>query len=137
VKIPVPKDGEAVGILKIPRLHLDMVVVQGTTIQDLMKGPGHYPGTAFPWSDHGRVAIAGHRTTYLRPFWALDTMRPGDRIQIQTEFGTFEYRVTGLRVVLPTAMWVARQTSSPTLVLTTCNPRFSSSQRIAVFAVRM
>ena len=136
VRYPVPREGGAVGILRIPRLRLDMVIVQGTSIDDLKKGPGHYPGTAFPWDPHGRVAIAGHRTTYLRPFWSLDQLRPGDAIRIQTEFGTFVYRVTVSRVVAPTALWVARQTRGPTLVLTTCDPRFSASHRLAVFAVR-
>jgi LPXTG-site transpeptidase (sortase) family protein len=137
ITFPIPHDGDPVGILKIPRLHLDIVVVQGTSIEDLKLGPGHYPGTAFPWEDRGRVAIAGHRTTYLRPFWSLDSMRQGDRIQIRTEYGVFNYRVTGLRVVRPDALWVANQTRAPTLVLTTCNPRFSASQRLALFAVRL
>jgi sortase A len=121
----------------ISRIHLDMVVVEGTSTADLERGPGHYPATAFPWEDHGRVAIAGHRTTYLRPFWSLDSLRLGDLIRIRTEFGTFTYRVDGSQVVLPTAMWVARQTSQPSLVLTTCDPRFSASHRLAVFAVRI
>ncbi len=136
VRYPVPREGQAVGILKIPRLRLDMVIVEGTGTDDLKKGPGHYPGTAFPWEAHGRVAIAGHRTTYLRPFWSLDRLSPGDPIRIQTEFGTFVYRVVESRVVPPGALWVARQTRAPTLVLTTCDPRFSASHRLAVFAVR-
>ncbi|MGZ4151186.1 MAG: sortase domain-containing protein, partial [Actinomycetota bacterium] len=57
--------GDAVAILKIPRIDLNMVVVEGTDTLALEKGPGHYTGTAYPWQDHGRVAIAGHRTTYL------------------------------------------------------------------------
>jgi len=133
---PAPKAGQPMGILRIPRIHLDIVIIEGTTTDDLKEGPGHYPGTAFPWQDHGRVAIAGHRTTYLRPFWSLDSLRQGDVIRIQTEFGTFVYRVTGSRVVPPTAMWVAKQTAQPTLVLTTCEPRYSATHRLAVFAVR-
>lgn len=134
--IPAPKLGEAMGIIRIPRIKLDIVVVEGTTTEDLTEGPGHYPGTAFPWDAHGRVAIAGHRTTYARPFWSLDSLRVGDLIELQTEFGTYRYRVTDMRDVLPTATWVANQTRAPTLVLTTCTPRFSASRRLAVFARR-
>ncbi|MGZ4133160.1 MAG: sortase, partial [Actinomycetota bacterium] len=70
--------GDAVAILKIPRIDLNMVVVEGTDTLALEKGPGHYTGTAYPWQDHGRVAIAGHRTTYLHPFYSLDALRKGD-----------------------------------------------------------
>jgi sortase A len=136
VRIPEPRVGQPVGILRIPRIKVDFVVVEGTNPDNLTKGPGHYPGTAFPWEDHGRVAIAGHRTTYARPFWSLDALRVGDLIEIQTEFGTFRYRVSAVRDVLPTALWVSKQTGAPSLVLTTCTPRWSASHRLAVFAQR-
>jgi sortase A len=126
--------GQAVAIVRIPRIHLDMVVVEGTNAPDLRKGPGHYVGTAYPWSRHGRVAIAGHRTTYLHPFWGIDRLRPGDLVELRTKYGTFDYRVTQTLTVLPSASWVLRQTRSPTLVLTTCTPRFSASHRLVVFA---
>jgi sortase A len=129
-------DGEAMAIIRIPKIHLNMVVVQGTSTDDLKKGPGHYPETPYPWADRGKVAIAGHRTTYLHPFWSLDTLRPGDLIELVTEFGTFRYHVTDVAVVLPTDTWIVRQTRQPTLILTTCTPRFSASHRLVVFASR-
>ena len=113
-----------------------MVVVQGTSTSDLEKGPGHYADTAFPWDPRGRAGIAGHRTTYLHPFWSLDKLRRGDLIELRTRYGTFDYRVTGSRTVLPTATWVLAQTRAPTLVLTTCTPRFSATHRLVVFATR-
>ncbi|HJP64937.1 MAG TPA: sortase [Actinomycetota bacterium] len=128
--------GDAVAIIRIPTIHLDMVVVEGVSTADLQKGPGHYPKTAYPWQPTGRVGIAGHRTTYLHPFWNLDHVRPGDRISLVTEYGTFDYDVTGSRVVLPTDVGVLRQTEAPTLVLTACTPRFSASRRLVVFARR-
>jgi sortase A len=133
VKVP----GNAVAILVIPRMRLDMVVVEGTDTESLKEGPGHYSDTAYPWEDHGRVAIAGHRTTYAAPFWSLDKLRAGDRITLQTEYGIFDYRVTASRIVQPTDTSVLAQTPRPTLVLTTCNPRFSASQRLVVFADRV
>jgi sortase A len=130
------RPGDPVAIIQIPRIGLDMVVVEGTASEPLTKGPGHYPDSAFPWEDHGRVAIAGHRTTYLRPFWSLDRLRKGDLIRLVTERGTFDYRVFGMRKVLPGATWVVHQTASPSLVLTTCTPRFWASHRLVVFASR-
>jgi sortase A len=130
------RDGEPMAIIRIPRIHLNMVVVQGTTTDDLKKGPGHYPDTPYPWEDRGRVAIAGHRTTYLHPFWSLDKLRVGDLVELVTEFGTFRYRVTDVAVILPSDTWVLEQTRRPTLLLTTCTPRFSASHRLAIIASR-
>ncbi|MGZ4130928.1 MAG: sortase [Actinomycetota bacterium] len=134
--------GDAVAILKIPQIHLDMVVVEGTDTLALERGPGHYTGTAYPWQNHGRVAIAGHRTTYLHPFYSLDAVRKGDPIVLLTEYGTFRYEVTGTYVtlpdgILPGGQYVLDQTRSPTLALTTCNPRYSASQRLIVIAKRV
>jgi sortase A len=126
-----------VGILQIPKISLDMVVVEGTSTDDLEKGPGHYTSTAYPWQRSGRVGIAGHRTTYLHPFWNLDKVKRGDRIRLITEYGTFDYAVTGSNVVLPTATSVLRQTLTPSLVLTACTPRFSAARRLVVFAARL
>lgn len=134
-RIRVP--GDAIGILIIPRIDLDMVVVEGTDIESLKKGPGHYAGTAYPWNAHGRVAIAGHRTTYLHPFYHLDALRTGDPITIETEFGTFRYTVTRSEITSPNDGSVLDQTAHPSLVLTTCNPRYSAAQRLIVFARRV
>ena len=81
-------------IIRIPKIDVDYVVVEGTDTESLKKGPGHYTDTAYPWQDTGRVGIAGHRTTYLAPFWSLNELRPGDRIVLATEYGIFDYRVS-------------------------------------------
>jgi sortase A len=134
--------GDAVAIMVIPRMGLDVVVVEGTDTESLKAGPGHYSGTAYPWEDHGRVGIAGHRTTYGAPFWSLDELEPGNRITLETEYGIYEYSVTrtvttGPSGMLPSGESVLAQTRNPTLVLTTCNPRFSATQRLVVFADRV
>jgi len=128
--------GHAYAEIVIPRINLDMIVVEGTDTASLTKGPGHYPRSANPWDDTGRVAIAGHRTTYLHPFWNLDKMRPGDLIRLVTEYGTFDYGVTKVAAVPPNDTQIAAPTERPTLILTTCTPRFSATQRLVVFADR-
>jgi sortase A len=117
-------------------MNLDMIVVQGTNTVDLKKGPGHYTETADPWDAHGRVGIAGHRTTYLAPFWSLDKLGPGDDVILRTKYGTYRYDVTASRTIAPSDATVLDQTARPTLVLTTCTPRFSASERLIVFANR-
>jgi sortase A len=130
------KEGQPVGILVIQKIHLDMVLVNGTSTADLKKGPGHYIGTAYPWEEKGTTAIAGHRTTYLHPFWSLDKLAKGDLIRIRTRFGTFDYHVTRIMTIQPSEAWVLDQTKKATLVLTTCTPKFSASHRLVVFASR-
>jgi sortase A len=129
--------GSAVAILRIPKIELDYVVVEGTDTESLKKGPGHYSWTSYPWEDTGRVGIAGHRTTYGAPFWSLNELKPGDRIVLATEYGIFNYRVTESRIILPSNAAVLHQTENPTLILTTCNPRFSAAERLVIFATRV
>jgi sortase A len=129
--------GAAVAILRIPKIELNYVVVEGTDTESLKKGPGHYSWTSYPWEDTGRVAIAGHRTTYGAPFWSLNELKPGDRIVLATEYGIFNYRVTESRIILPSQAGVLNETKNPTLVLTTCNPRFSAAERLVIFAQRV
>ncbi|MFN2590041.1 MAG: sortase [Actinomycetota bacterium] len=129
--------GDGIAIIQIPKIDLDMVVVEGVQPAVLTKGPGHYPETAYPWDKSGRVGIAGHRTTYLHPFWSLDKLGKDDRIRLITRKGTFVYEVTRVFTIQPTEGWVLEQTKKPTLVLTTCHPRFSAALRLIVFADRV
>ncbi len=127
--------GEAYAALVIPSIEIDFIVVEGTDYVDLKKGPGHYPDSADPWDRTGRVGIAGHRTTYLHPFLNLDRVRAGDTIELITKHGTFTYEVDR-NFVLPAAGSgvVLEQTKRPSLVLTTCNPKYSSRERLIVTA---
>jgi sortase A len=133
VKVP----GKAVAILRIPDIEVNYVVVEGTDTESLKKGPGHYTWTSYPWEDTGTVGIAGHRTTYGAPFWSLEELTRDDRITLATEYGIFNYRVTHKRIIHPSDASVLNPTERPTLVLTTCNPRFSAAQRLVVFADRV
>ena len=74
--------GHGIGRIKIDRIGLDMVIVEGTDTSSLEKGPGHYANTPLP-GQPGTVAIAGHRTTYLAPFRHIDDIEPGDRIRVE------------------------------------------------------
>lgn len=128
---PPPPTGEAVAIIRIPKIGVDKAVVQGVGLPDLKKGPGHYPQTPMP-GQAGNAAIAGHRTTYGAPFFHLDELNPGDKIFVTTAQGAFEYHVRNTRAVKPTELSVLDPTSDNRLTLTTCNPRYSASQRLVV-----
>ena len=128
-----PGVGDPVGVLVIPRIDLDQVVVEGVQAAQLAVGPGHYPGTALP-GQAGNAGIAGHRTTHGAPFYSLDRVRPGDPIVVTTVQGRFTYRVVRSLVVSPDDGAVLGPTASPQLTLTTCTPKYSAAQRLVVVA---
>jgi sortase A len=130
-----PAVGQPIGLIAIPQLGLDDVVVEGTGEAQLQGGPGHYLGTSLP-GQAGNSGIAGHRTTFAAPFYNLNELVAGDPIFVLTSQGLFRYNVTGSEIVAPTDDAVLDSaTTAPELTLTTCNPRYSASQRLVVFAM--
>ncbi|HSD79515.1 MAG TPA: class E sortase [Solirubrobacteraceae bacterium] len=125
--------GTPVGRLAIPRLGLRVVVVHGDAPADLRRGPGTIAGAPLPGA-RGTAAIAGHRTTYGAPFRDIDQLRAGDAVIAAMPSATLRYRVTGARVVAPSAVSVLRRAGHDRLVLVACHPRFSAAQRIVVTA---
>jgi sortase A len=125
--------GAAIGQIAIGKIRASFDVVQGTDTSSLEKGPGHYPGTAFPGLGQ-TVAIAGHRTTYLAPFRHIDELAPGDLIVLRMPYARFTYVVQYHKIVVPTALWVTNNVGYERLVLSACNPLYSAAQRIIVFA---
>lgn len=130
---PPAPTGSAVAMIRIPRIGLEKVVVEGVGVEDLKAGPGHYPGTPLP-GQPGNAAIAGHRTTYGAPFNRIDELQAGDPILVTTTQGSFRYEVAETRVVPPSATWVLDPTDDNRLTLTSCHPKFSARQRIVVTA---
>jgi sortase A len=109
------------------------VVVQGTDTATLQKGPGHYTATPIP-GQHGTVAIAGHRTTYLAPFRRINEIRDGDEIRVEMPYAAFTYTVEKHEIVDPSEVGIIKPVGYPRLVLTACHPLYSAAQRWAVFA---
>ncbi|MFZ4584339.1 MAG: class E sortase [Acidimicrobiia bacterium] len=131
---PETVPGDALGIIKIPKIGVDQVVINGTTRDDLRKGPGHYPETPLP-GQLGNSAIAGHRTTYGAPFFDLDQLGAGDQIIVQTVTGKYTYAVRETGVVNPNQVEIVANTpGSAQLTLTTCNPKYSAAERLFVKA---
>jgi sortase A len=127
-------EGDSLTRLMIPSLDVDVVVVEGTSASALRAGAGHYPESPLP-CEIGNVAIAGHRTTYGRPFHNLDLMETGDKVIVETPVGTCTYSVNkDPFVVEPNDFSVLDRTSTGTLTLTTCHPKNSAAQRLILQA---
>jgi sortase A len=125
--------GDGIGRIVIPKIGASYEIVEGTDTASLEKGPGHYPGTAFPGLGQ-TVGIAGHRTTYLAPFRYIDELVPGDRVLVKMPYADFTYVVQYHRIVVPTDIGVVDNVGYERLVLSACNPLYSAAQRIVVFA---
>jgi sortase A len=127
------KTGDPVGRLRIGRIGLNMVVVQGTDHETLKKGPGHYLGSALP-GEGKLIYVAGHRTTYLAPFAWINNIRVGDYITFEVPYGTFTYRVTRHYIVADNTVAVLKDTGNEILRLQACHPRFFATHRYIVDA---
>ena len=127
------QQGDAFGRIRVSRLNLSAVVVQGTGAAELARGPGHYRITAVPGLG-GTVAVAGHRTTYLQPFRHIDELKRGDAIYLDMPYGSFRYAVYTVKIVDDRDWTILRRRSFEQLVLSACHPLHSAAQRLVVFA---
>lgn len=120
--------------ISIPEIDMEWMVNEGTDFKTLKEGPGFFTGSAFP-GETGTCVVAGHRTTYGAPFSRLDELEEGDEIIIETTGNEeFTYIVTGQEAVLPTDLSVLENTDYPSLVLSTCTPRYFATRRLIIFA---
>jgi sortase A len=129
----------ALARLHIPRLRLNLVVVEGDADAALLRGPGHIPDTPM-FGEPGNVGVAGHR--YPGVFWDLDLLREGDPIVVETRDQWFAYRVSRELIVGPQDVDVlaAHPAGAPAgadqfLTLVTCDPVFTTLHRLIRQAV--
>lgn len=137
------KLGDAFAIVRIPRFGEKFArpLYEGTTRDVLARGIGHYTGTAMP-GEIGNFAMAGHRTTYGKPFNRIAELANGDVVLVETKGTWYVYRVSGHEIVPPTQVSVVlpvpnQPGAEPTekiLTMTSCHPEFSARQRYIVHA---
>jgi len=125
--------GDAIGKIAVPRLGLDMFLVNGTDESSLEKGPGRDLRTYMPGQGE-LVYIAGHRTTFLAPFADIDRLRRGDPIVLTLPYATFRYSVTGHTIVPAGDVARLRSHGREVVTLQACHPRFFATQRYLVYA---
>jgi sortase A len=131
--IPAQPEGEVTAVIEIPDIGLTKAVVEGVSVEDLKKGPGHYPETPLPGQE-GNAAIAGHRTTYGAPFRRIDQLKPQQVITIDMPDGRFVYRVEQTKIVDDQDLSVLEPVGHQRLMLSACHPLYSAAERVIVFA---
>jgi sortase A len=140
---PPAPSGDAFAILRIPRLGTGWAkpVYQGVGADVLAEGIGHYPETQLPGTV-GNAGFAGHRAGHGNPLIDIDTLRPGDPIVVETADAYVVYRTVRSEIVPPTDVRVLAPVpeqpgATPTeawLTLTSCEPKYGSTNRYIVFA---
>jgi sortase A len=119
-------------ILRIPRIHLEVPVLEGTDEVVLNRAVGHIDETAPPGAD-GNSGIAGHRDGFFR---GLKDIVPGDLIEVETLHGTGVYRIERTWIVAPEDVWVLDPTPTRSLTLVTCYPFYFVGPAPRRFIVR-
>lgn len=127
-----PVDGVAF-TLRVPCIGYAATVYEGVDAKTLLRGPGHYPSTAWP-GHPGNVGIAAHNVYWL----SFSRLKGGDRLEVQTRRGQFLYEITRIAVTEPTDRSVLAPTSQRTVTLTTCFPLWAGAYatRRLVFVAR-
>jgi sortase A len=144
--IGAPAASATFGLMIIPRFGADYYrpIAEGTgTVAVLNKGEiGHYPSSQMPGAV-GNFAVAAHRTSYGKPFNQISSLLVGDRIYVETADGWYAYvfrnleyvRPTGVGVVAPVPQADGATASDRLMTMTSCNPLFSSAERIVAYSV--
>jgi sortase A len=126
-------EGDAIARIRVARLGLNMIVVNGTARDTLRKGPGRDLRTFMP-GEGKLVYVAGHRTTYSAPFSRIEALRRGDRVTLELPYATFVYRIVGHIVVPADDLARLRSRGFEELALQACHPRFFATQRYIAYA---
>ncbi|MUG67826.1 hypothetical protein CHH75_22470 [Paenibacillus sp. 7541] len=113
-----PELGEAIGVLYVPQLDVELPIVEGTDDEMLERGVGHYTSTALP-SDNEQILLSGHRDTVFRDF---DQLSVGDRFVVKLPYGVFEYEIQSTDIVDKDDTTVIRPMGTEVLVVSTCYP---------------
>ncbi len=142
-----PAADAAFANLIVPRFGHDFSrpISQGvgfSVLNNVTKGIGHYVESALP-GEVGNFAIASHRSAYGGAFHVIHHLRVGDPIYIETQDGWYEYVYRDTEYVPPTGVGVVAAVpqdldATPTqrlLTMTTCNPFYSSAERMAAYSV--
>lgn len=127
------KDGTPSAVLRIPKLHLEVPVYDGTDDLTLNRGVGRIIGTA-RLDETGNTGIAGHRDGFFR---GLKDITPGDTMELMMLNRTDQYVVKTVQITSPEDVSVLQPTTKPSLTLVTCYPFYfvgSAPQRYIVQA---
>lgn len=109
-------DGETVlGVIKIDKINFEGLIYEGTMLDTLDKGVGHFEHSPFL---KGNVCLAAHN---YKKYWAkLYTLKDGDLITYTSFLGTKQYKVNNVKQISETDWSLLQNTDKNILTLITC-----------------
>lgn len=114
----VDEPNDVIGILRVPKIDAKLPIIEGTEIDDLKKGVGHYKGTALP-QEGEQIVLSGHRDTVFTNF---DQLEVGDDFVVDLPTGSFTYEIRQTEIVDAEDLTVIRPRGEEVLTVTTCYP---------------
>ena len=127
--------GNALAVMQIPRLHVNVVVAEGDSESQLRSGPGHAVETPRP-GRVGNSVIVGHRHGWGGPFGSLGKARRGDLIAVEPRGkAPVVYKVTTIKRVSANDGRLLAPAKGRRLTLVTGAGGTLSDERLVVAAV--
>lgn len=109
-------DGETtVGVIKIDKIGYEGLVYEGTSLDTLAKGVGHFENSAY---FDGNVCLANHN--YINQWGKLYTLRENDIIEYVSFLGKRKYKVCTIKEIEETDWSMLQDTQDNRLTLITC-----------------
>ena len=144
--LPHPADAEIFANMHIPRfgddynVHIAGGTSRARTLDKI--GIGLYDQSKMP-GEVGNFSLAGHRTTWGKPFNQIDKLKLNDAIVVETAEGWYTYRFRTLEYVTPTQVDVLLDvpqmpeldTDERYITLTACSPLYSLAERIVAYGL--
>ncbi len=127
---------EAVALVSIPRIGLDVAATSYRSYDDLRFAIGYMPESTPP-NEPGITYFVGHRTGFGAPFRDLDKLQVGNILIVKNAAGVVEeYEVEFVEIRKPTddIPELSRLNGVSNLLLVTCHPEFSTELRLIVGA---
>ena len=109
-------DGETVlGVVEIDKINYKGLVYEGTSLDTLAKGVGHFEISAY---FEGNVCLAAHN--YNQVWGKLYTLQTGDTITYNSFLGTKDYQVCSIKEIEETDWTMLEDTDDNRITLITC-----------------
>ncbi len=114
------EEGKGIGILNIPKINLEIGIIEGVSYEDIKYVVGHFPGSQMP-GEKGNFSIAGHRISYFgQAFKDIDKLEKGDKVKVTYNGREYTYEVTDMYEVTPNETEALNPTKDATITIVTC-----------------
>ncbi|WP_242450723.1 sortase [Priestia endophytica] len=82
------------GVLSLPKIEVELVIVEGTNSDDLKKRGGHYKQNVYS-NERGQIVLYGHRDPVSR---RTGEPKTGDMLKMSLLYRDFTYKITKIKM---------------------------------------